>query len=78
MIPSQFTTLSVRNNFADFIQEIPGTYAYVGSGNPQLPGTLHPVHSGDFDIDEEVLKAIEEGNDLAPLHNPANLIGIRA
>ena len=26
----------------------------------------------------EVLKAIEECNDLAPLHNPANLIGIRA
>ncbi|MCR4990626.1 MAG: acetate kinase [Lachnospiraceae bacterium] len=29
-------------------------------------------------VNEEVLKAIEECNDLAPLHNPANLIGIRA
>ena len=29
-------------------------------------------------INEEVIKAIEECNDLAPLHNPANLIGIRA
>ena len=29
-------------------------------------------------IDEEVLTAIEECSDLAPLHNPANLIGIRA
>ena len=29
-------------------------------------------------IDEEVINAIEECNDLAPLHNPANLIGIRA
>ena len=29
-------------------------------------------------IDNSVLKAIEECNDLAPLHNPANLIGIRA
>lgn len=29
-------------------------------------------------IDEEVMKAIEECNDLAPLHNPANLIGINA
>ena len=29
-------------------------------------------------ITEEVMKAIEECNDLAPLHNPANLIGIRA
>ncbi|MDY4838130.1 MAG: acetate kinase [Lachnospiraceae bacterium] len=29
-------------------------------------------------LTEEVLKVIEECNDLAPLHNPANLIGIRA
>lgn len=29
-------------------------------------------------IDEEVVAAITECNDLAPLHNPANLIGIRA
>ncbi len=29
-------------------------------------------------IDEAVLAAIEECNDLAPLHNPANLIGIKA
>lgn len=41
------------------------------------------VHGGEkFNkatlINEEVLKAIEECNDLAPLHNPANLIGVRA
>ena len=29
-------------------------------------------------ITEDVMAAIEECNDLAPLHNPANLIGIRA
>ncbi|MBQ9815603.1 MAG: acetate kinase [Lachnospiraceae bacterium] len=29
-------------------------------------------------ITEEVIKAIEECNDLAPLHNPANIIGINA
>lgn len=29
-------------------------------------------------ITDEVIKAIEECNDLAPLHNPANLIGIKA
>ena len=29
-------------------------------------------------ITEEMLKVVEECNDLAPLHNPANLIGIRA
>ncbi len=41
------------------------------------------VHGGEkfaesVIIDEEVMKAIEECNDLAPLHNPANLIGINA
>jgi len=29
-------------------------------------------------ITEEMIKAVEECNDLAPLHNPANLIGIAA
>ncbi len=41
------------------------------------------VHGGEkfassVRITDEVLEAIEECNDLAPLHNPANLIGIRA
>ena len=41
------------------------------------------VHGGEkFNkatiINDEVIKAIEECNDLAPLHNPANLIGVRA
>ena len=34
--------------------------------------------AGSVVLDDEVLKAIEECNDLAPLHNPANLIGIRS
>ena len=39
------------------------------------------VHGGEkfatsVVIDDDVYKAIEECNDLAPLHNPANLIGI--
>ena len=29
-------------------------------------------------ITEEVIAQVEECNDLAPLHNPANIIGIRA
>ena len=29
-------------------------------------------------IDDDVIKAIEECNDLAPLHNPANLIGVNS
>ena len=41
------------------------------------------VHGGEkfaqsVVINDEVIKAIEECNDLAPLHNPANLIGIGA
>ena len=41
------------------------------------------VHGGDkftksVIIDEEVIKGVEECNPLAPLHNPANLIGVRA
>lgn len=41
------------------------------------------VHGGEkfaksVIIDNEVIKAIEQCNDLAPLHNPANLIGIKA
>ena len=41
------------------------------------------VHGGEkfassVVITEEVKKAVEECNDLAPLHNPANLIGVEA
>lgn len=41
------------------------------------------VHGGEkfaesVIIDDEVMVAVEECNDLAPLHNPANLIGINA
>jgi acetate kinase len=41
------------------------------------------VHGGEnfassIVLTEDVIKQIEECNDLAPLHNPANLIGIRA
>ena len=40
------------------------------------------VHGGEkfassVVITDEVIQAVEECNDLAPLHNPANLIGIR-
>ena len=41
------------------------------------------VHGGEkfaksVVLTEEVLAKVEECNELAPLHNPANLIGIRA
>ncbi len=34
--------------------------------------------AGSVVINDEVLAAVEECNDLAPLHNPANLIGVNA
>ncbi len=41
------------------------------------------VHGGErfsqsILIDDEVIQAVEDVSDLAPLHNPANLIGVRA
>ncbi len=50
----------------------------------EIKGVGHRVvHGGDkyadsVLIDEEVIKTIDEISSLAPLHNPANLIGIRA
>ena len=43
------------DNFAEYLLHVPGAYAYLGSGNSNLPGTLHPGHNGNFDIDEETL-----------------------
>jgi len=55
----------------------------IGSLKEVLAVGHRVVHGGEkfassVIITEEVLTAIEECNDLAPLHNPANLIGIRA
>ena len=41
------------------------------------------VHGGEYFsssvvVDDEVIKKVEECSELAPLHNPANLLGIRA
>ncbi|HOI46624.1 MAG TPA: acetate kinase [Bacilli bacterium] len=50
----------------------------------EIAGVGHRVvHGGEkfkdsVRIDEEVIKQIEMVSDLAPLHNPANLIGIKA
>lgn len=50
----------------------------------EIKGVGHRlVHGGDkysssVVIDDEVIKTVEELSDLAPLHNPANLMGVRA
>ena len=54
------------------------------SGLAEIDAVGHRiVHGGEkfassVVIDAEVMKAIEDCNDLAPLHNPANLIGINS
>jgi amidohydrolase len=52
----QDRTLSLAgDNFAEFLQQVPGVYAYIGSGNPFLPATVLPHHNSGFDIDEDAL-----------------------
>ena len=43
------------DDFADFILETPGAYAYLGTGDPARPETLVPNHNGRFNIDEGAL-----------------------
>ncbi|MCM1118614.1 MAG: amidohydrolase [bacterium] len=43
------------DNFAEYILRTSGAYAYLGTGNPEKPGTLNAAHNGNFDIDEDAL-----------------------
>lgn len=43
------------DDFAEFILKVPGTYAYIGSGNKDRAETLVAHHDSHFDIDEEAL-----------------------
>ena len=43
------------DNFAEFQLYVPGAYAYLGTGNPELPNTLVSNHNSGFDIDESTL-----------------------
>ena len=43
------------DDFAEYILDVPGVYAYLGTGDPARPATLHNIHSADFDIDESAL-----------------------
>ena len=43
------------DDFAEYILKVPGCYAYVGSGNPDVPETVVAHHNSHFDIDEEAL-----------------------
>ncbi len=43
------------DDFAEYILDVPGVYAYLGTGDPSRPETLHNIHSADFDLDESAL-----------------------
>jgi len=43
------------DDFSEYELEVPGVYAYLGTGNPQKPGTQAAHHNGCFDIDEDAL-----------------------
>lgn len=43
------------DDFADFLAVVPGTYAFIGTGNNNQPNTLVAHHHGLFDLDEEAL-----------------------
>ena len=43
------------DDFAEFILKVSGCYAYVGSGNTDIPETTVAHHNAHFDIDEDSL-----------------------
>ena len=73
-------TAAVKNVIAKLTDEKVGVIASLS----EISAVGHRmVHGGEnftssVVINEEVISAIEECNDLAPLHNPANLIGVRS
>lgn len=44
------------DDFAEFLLQVPGTYAFVGTRNRNRAQTAVPHHNSHFDIDEEALK----------------------
>ncbi|MCM1162491.1 MAG: acetate kinase [Roseburia sp.] len=82
------TEQAVMNNHTDavkyVIEKLTDEQVGVVKSLDEIEAVGHRiVHGGEkfassVVIDEQVLKAIEECNDLAPLHNPANLIGINS
>ena len=49
-------TLSLSgDDFAEYLLQTKGAYAYLGTANPEKPHTCISNHHGDFDVDEETL-----------------------
>ena len=47
--------LTGAEDFAVYLEKIPGVYIFLGGGNPDK-GLLFPQHHDSFDIDENALK----------------------
>ena len=43
-----------NEDFSYFLEQVPGTYFFLGSHNSRK-GIIHPHHHPKFDIDEDVL-----------------------
>ena len=73
-------TAAVKNVIEKLTDETVGVIASLSEINAVGHRLVHGGENftGSVVINEEVIAAIEECNDLAPLHNPANLIGVRS
>lgn len=49
----EFPTMG-SEDMSFFLQEVPGTFFFIGAGNPEK-GIIHPHHHPRFDFDEDVL-----------------------
>lgn len=45
----------IGDDFAEFMFSVPGCYAFLGTSDPERPGTCHNIHSDKFDLDEDAL-----------------------
>ncbi len=43
------------DNFAEYLNAVPGCYAYLGTADPAHPETLNGLHCGNFDLAEDAL-----------------------
>ena len=73
-------TAAVKNVIAKLTDEKVGVIADLSEISAVGHRMVHGGENftGSVVINEEIISAIEECNDLAPLHNPANLIGVRS
>ncbi len=41
------------DDFGEYLRKVPGTYAFIGTGNVQKQNTKAPQHANNYDVDEE-------------------------